>query len=119
MGDSAIVETIGLGGCAMAGAPGVARFVGAGGVAEALAATEEMREICWDEHPHFRIPALDDRGAPAGIDVLKVVESGITPLINTGIAGRRAGVGQIGAGIARAPLGCFTQALAALAGTAA
>jgi hypothetical protein len=115
IGDSAIVETIGLGGGAMAASPAVARFVGAGGVAEALAATAEIREITLDDHPHFRIPALDDRGAPVGIDVRRVVETGIAPLINTGIAGRVAGTGQIGAGIVRAPLACFVQALEAFA----
>jgi hypothetical protein len=116
LGDSAIVETIGLGGLAMAASPAVARFVGAGGVSEALAATAEMREICAGEHPVFRIPALDERGVPVGIDVRRVVETGITPLINTGIAGRKAGTGQVGAGVVRAPLGCFTAALEALAG---
>ncbi|MBI4247531.1 MAG: DUF1116 domain-containing protein [Candidatus Rokubacteria bacterium] len=115
LGDSAIVETIGLGGGAMAASPAVARFVGAGGMTEALAATEEIREICHGEHPYFRIPTLDERGAPAGIDVRMVVETGITPLINTGIAGRTAGTGQIGAGVVRAPLACFAQALEALA----
>jgi hypothetical protein len=115
MGDSAIVETIGLGGLAMAASPAVARFVGAGGMAQAVAATESMREITVGEHAHFRIPALDDRGTPVGIDVRRVVETGITPLINTGIAGRQAGVGQVGAGVARAPIGCFTAALQALA----
>jgi hypothetical protein len=115
MGDSAIVETVGLGAVAMAASPAVARFVGAGGVAESVAATAEMREIVHDEHPHFRVPFLDERGTPAGIDVRRVVETGITPLINTGIAGRRAGVGQIGAGVVRAPLACFTAALEALA----
>jgi hypothetical protein len=117
MGDSAIVETIGLGGVAMAAAPAVARFVGAGGVAQALAATAEMREISAGEHPHFRVPSLDDRGTPVGIDVRAVVETGITPLINTGIAGKTAGTGQVGAGVVRAPLACFTQALEALAST--
>ena len=115
MGDSAIVETVGLGGMAMAASPSVARFVGAGGMAAALAMTEEMREIVAGEHPHFRIPTLDDRGSPVGIDVRLVVETGITPLINTGIAGRKAGVGQVGAGVVRASLGCFTAALEALA----
>jgi hypothetical protein len=114
IGDSAIVETIGLGGGAMAASPAVARFVGAGGAADALAATEEIAEIALGEHPHFRVPALDDRGVPVGIDVRRVVETGITPLINTGIAGRIAGTGQIGAGVVRAPLACFTQALEAL-----
>ena len=115
MGDSAIVETVGLGGVAMAASPAVARFVGAGGMAEALTITEAMREITVGEHPHFRIPTLDDRGTPVGIDVRRVVETGVTPLINTGIAGRRAGTGQVGAGVARAPLACFTAALEALA----
>lgn len=114
MGDSAIVETIGLGGGAMAASPAVARFVGAGGMTEALAATSEIEEICLAEHPHFRISTLDERGAPAGIDVRRVVETGITPLINTGIAGRKAGTGQVGAGVVRAPLACFEQAVLAL-----
>jgi hypothetical protein len=116
MGDSAIVETIALGGVAMAASPAVARFVGAGGMAEALATTEEMREICLGEHPYFLIPANDERGTPTGIDVRAVVETGLTPLINTGIAGRKAGTGQIGAGVVRAPLACFERALEALAG---
>ena len=115
LGDSAIVETIGLGAVAMAASPAVARFVGAGGVAESAAATAAMREIVHDEHPHFRVPSLDDRGTPAGIDARRVVETGVTPVINTGIASRKAGVGQIGAGVVRAPLACFTSALEAFA----
>ncbi len=114
MGDSAIVETIGLGGGAMAASPAVARFVGVAGVAEARRITDEIREISVGEHPHFRVPALDERGVPAGIDVRAVVETGITPLVNTGIAGRNAGTGQIGAGVVQAPLACFIQALMAL-----
>jgi hypothetical protein len=97
----------------MATSPSVVRFVGAGGVQEAIAATEEMAEICLEEHPHFKIPTMDERGTPVGIDIRKVVETGITPLINTGIAGKIPGTGQIGAGIARAPLACFEQALEA------
>jgi hypothetical protein len=115
MGDSAIVETVGLGAFAMAASPAVVRFVGAGGFAEALRATAEMGEICLGEHPHFRVPTLDERGTPLGIDIRKVVETGIAPLINTGIAGKTPGVGQIGAGVARAPLACFEQALEAFA----
>jgi len=115
IGDSAIVETIGLGAFAMAGSPAVARFVGAGGMKEALRATDEMAEICLGEHPHFRMPGLDERGTPVGIDIRKVVETGITPLINTGIAGKVPGTGQIGAGVARAPLACFERALEAFA----
>jgi Protein of unknown function (DUF1116) len=113
MGDSAIVETIGLGGCAMAASPAAARFVGAGGMGEALEVTAEIREICVGEHPHFRIPYLDEQGAPVGIDLRAVIETGITPLINTGIAGRKAGTGQIGAGVVRAPFACFVRALEA------
>ena len=115
MGDSAIVETVGLGAFAMAASPAVVRFVGAGGLRDAVRVTEEMAEITLGEHPHFRIPTLDERGTPVGIDVRKVVETGITPLINTGIAGRVPGTGQIGAGVARAPLACFEQALDAIA----
>ncbi|HEV8473005.1 MAG TPA: DUF1116 domain-containing protein [Methylomirabilota bacterium] len=119
LGDSAIVETIGLGGLAMAASPAVARFVGAGGMAAATAVTAEMREIVAGEHPHFRIPTLDDRGSPVGIDARLVVETSIAPLINTGIAGKVAGTGQIGAGVVRAPLACFAQALQALTETSA
>ncbi len=115
MGDSAIVETIGLGAFAMAASPSVVRFVGAGGFADAIAATEEMSEICLGEHAHFKMPTMDERGTPVGIDIRKVVETGITPMINTGIAGKVPGTGQIGAGIARAPIACFTQALEAFA----
>ena len=115
MGDSAIVETVGLGAFAMAASPAVVRFVGAGGLRDAVRVTEEMAEITLGEHPHFRIPALDERGTPVGIDIRKVVETGITPLINTGIAGRTPGTGQIGAGVVRAPLACFAQALEAVA----
>jgi len=115
MGDSAIVETIGLGAFAMAASPSVVRFVGAGGFQEAVRATQEMAEICLGEHPHFRMPTLDERGTPVGIDIRKVVETGITPMINTGIAGKIPGTGQVGAGVARAPLACFEQALEAFA----
>ncbi len=115
MGDSAIVETIGLGAFAMAASPAVARFVGAGGLQDAIRNTEEMAEICLGEHPHFRMPTMDERGTPVGIDIRKVVETGIAPMINTGIAGKVPGTGQVGAGVARAPLGCFVQALQAFA----
>ena len=115
LGDSAIVETVGLGAFAMAASPAVVRFVGAGGFRDAVRVTEEMAEITLGEHPHFRMPNLDDRGVPVGIDIRKVVETGVTPLINTGIAGRTPGTGQIGAGMVRAPLACFEQALDAFA----
>jgi hypothetical protein len=113
MGDRAIVKTIGLGGCAMAASPAAARFVGAGGMAEALRVIREMRDISLSDHPHFRIPMLDERGAPVGIDIRPVIETGITLLINTGIAARKAGTGQIGAGVVYAPFDCFARAFEA------
>jgi hypothetical protein len=115
LGDSAIVETIGLGGMAMAASPAAARFVRAGGLDAALGVTADMREITLGEHPHLRIATDGDRGVPVGIDVRRMVETGITPVITTGIAGHRAGTSQVGAGAVRAPLGCFTVALEAFA----
>ncbi len=115
IGDSAITETLGVGGVAMIAAPGVTRFVGAGGFAEALEISEDMREIYVDTNPMFTIPTWDFQGACLGLDVRRVVETGVTPVINTGIAHRRAGIGQVGAGTVRPPLACFQQALEALA----
>jgi hypothetical protein len=115
MGDSTIVETIGLGGFAMAAAPAVAGFVGAGSASEAANFTHAMAEIALGENPEWTIPALDYQGVPTGIDVRLVVETGVAPTINTGIAHREPGVGQVGAGVVKAPLGCFEQALVALA----
>jgi hypothetical protein len=87
-----------------------------GGTARlAMETTEEMYEITLGEHAAFKIPALDFRGSPVGIDIRKVVETGITPAIDTGIAHREAGIGQIGAGLARAPMECFVRALDAFA----
>jgi hypothetical protein len=114
IGDSAILEAVGLGAFAMAAAPAVAGFVGAGGFAEALAYTRAMSEIAIGQNKNWSIPALNG-GVPVGIDARRVVETGIAPAINTGIAHRRAGVGQVGAGVARAPLACFEKALGALA----
>ncbi|MCX5977139.1 MAG: DUF1116 domain-containing protein [Coprothermobacterota bacterium] len=109
MGDSYLSEATGLGGVAMAAAPAITSFVG-GTVQDALDTTEEMYSITDAEHPRFKIPFLDYRGAPLGIDVRKVVELKIAPVINTGIAHRLPGVGQIGAGLFRPPLDCFLNA---------
>ena len=114
MGDSTIVETVGLGGFAMAASPAVAGFVGAGSASTALGHTRSMYEITAARNPEWTIPALDFVGVPAGIDARKVVASGIAPTINTGIAHREPGVGQVGAGIVNAPLRCFEQALLGL-----
>lgn len=115
IGDSAITETLGIGGAAMIAAPGVTRFVGAGGMGAALETSEEMAEIYLSSNPLFQIPSWDFRGACLGLDIRRVFETGITPLINTGIAHREAGIGQVGAGTVRAPLLCFEKALEALA----
>lgn len=115
MGDSTIVETVGLGGFAMAAAPAVAGFVGAGTASEAALFTQTMREITTGENPEWTIPALDYQGVPTGIDIRLVVESGIAPTINTGIAHKEPGRGQVGAGVVKAPLDCFDAALEGIA----
>ena len=115
MGDSTIVETVGLGGFAMAAAPAVAGFVGAGSASEAALFTRSMGEITIGENPEWTIPALDYRGVPTGIDIRLVVESGVAPTINTGIAHKESGRGQVGAGVVKAPLACFDAALVGIA----
>jgi hypothetical protein len=117
IGDSAIVETIGLGGFAMAAAPAVVGYVGAGRASEAAAFTRSMAEITVGRNPAWTIPAMDFAGVPTGIDIRLVVETGLVPTINTGIAHREPGVGQVGAGVVKAPLKCFEQALTAFAET--
>ncbi len=117
LGDSSILETMGVGGFAMGAAPAVAGFVGAGTFQDAVNYTREMGEITVGRNPNLPIPTLDFQGIPCGIDVRKVVETGITPVINTGIAHLRPGIGQVGAGIVRAPMECFIQCLEALADT--
>jgi hypothetical protein len=114
IGDSAITETAGIGGFAMATAPAIVTFVG-GTPKDALNATLEMYEITAAESRYFSIPALDFRGTPTGIDIRKVVELGIAPRINTGIAHKDAGVGQVGAGLVRPPMKIFEEALLAFA----
>ena len=116
LGDSAITETAGLGGFAMAAAPAIANFVG-GTPDDAIANTLAMGHITLGQNSAFTLPATNFSGSPAGIDARKVVDTGILPVINTGIAHREAGIGQIGAGITHAPLACFTQAIVALAET--
>ena len=114
IGDSAITETAGIGGFAMAGAPAIVRFVG-GSVSDALRTTREMYGITVTENPALALPIMDFRGAPTGIDATVVVRTGVLPQINTGIAGKVAGVGQVGAGLVNPPMECFTAAVAALA----
>jgi hypothetical protein len=114
IGDSTITETVGIGAFAMAAAPAIVNFIG-GAPEEALNASLEMYEITVAEHKHFTIPALGFRGSPVGIDIRKVVELGVTPRVNTGIAHREAGIGQVGAGLVRPPMSLFEDALVAFA----
>ncbi len=114
IGDSTITETAGLGAFAMAAAPAIVTFI-SGSPQDAINATLEMYEITATEHSHFSIPSLDFRGTPTGIDIRSVIELGITPRVNTGIAHKDAGVGQVGAGLVRPPMSVFEEALLAFA----
>ena len=114
IGDSAITETLGIGGFAMACAPAIVQFVG-GKSSDALAFSEEMYEITTGENTVFQIPALNFRGTPTGIDVIMVIEKNILPVINTGVAHKKPGIGQVGAGVLRAPALPFQKAFEALA----
>ena len=114
IGDSAITETAGIGGFAMATAPAIVRFVG-GTVPDALATTRRMGEITLAANPRWSVPVLDFAGVPTGIDVSRVCRTGILPQINTGMAGKRAGVGQVGAGLVTPPAEIFPKALSRLA----
>lgn len=113
IGDSAVLELTGLGAAAAAGSPAVAQFVG-GSMTAAAALTERLASVCAGQSSRFKIPALGNAGTPLGVDVRRVVELGVTPAITTGILHRSAGTGQVGAGVAEAPLACFTAALADL-----
>ncbi|WP_231941995.1 DUF1116 domain-containing protein [Paenarthrobacter ureafaciens] len=112
IGDSAITETAGIGGFAMAAAPAITQFVG-GSVEDAFSCSNRMYEITLDEHKFFNIPQFNFRGSATGIDLRKVIEVGILPQINTGIAHKEPGVGQIGAGLVNPPKACFNKALSA------
>jgi hypothetical protein len=110
IGDSSITETAGYGGFAMAAAPAIVSWVG-GSTAFAVQNTERMYEITQTKHKYFLIPFLDFQGTPTGIDIRKVVRFGIAPIVNTGIAHKLPGIGQIGAGTASFPMELFKNAL--------
>ncbi len=114
IGDSVITETAGIGGFAMAAAPAIVKFVG-GAPADAIAFTEKMYEITLAESEFYKIPVLDFRGTPTAIDLRLVVEKGILPVINTGIAHKEPGVGMVGAGLVKPPENCFKDAMSAFA----
>ena len=113
LGDSAICETAGFGGSSLAASPALVQLIG-GTVAEAVAYSREMYEITVARNPALSLPNLDFAGAPCGIDIRKVVDTGIRPVLTTGIAHKQAGLGQIGAGIVRSPMDCFVKAVLAL-----
>ena len=115
IGDSTITETVGLGGFAMAAAPAIVRVVG-GGPDDALETTRAMYDISWGESGSYQIPALGFRGTPFGIDCREVVRTRVLPFVNTGIAHREPGIGQIGAGVVEPPMEAFAEAVRALAG---
>ena len=112
IGDSVITETVGIGGFAMAAAPAIVKFVG-GTPADAINFTRQMYAITVAENDTYQIPAMDFRGTPTGIDVVKIVETGVLPAINTGIAHKEPGIGMVGAGLVEPPRECFTDAFAA------
>ena len=115
IGDSAVLELVGLGGAAAAGSPAVAGFLG-GRMADALAVTEDMADVCVTHSSRFTLPTWDNRGTPVGVDARHVLDLGLPPRITTGILHASSGAGQIGAGVATAPIDCFRQAVLALAG---
>ena len=114
IGDSVITETAGIGGFAMATAPALVTFIG-GTPRDAINTTLDMYEITFGEHKHFNIPFLDFRGTPTGVDIRKVVDTNMSPRVNTGVAHKDPGVGQVGAGVVSAPMKCFEDALVAFA----
>ena len=114
IGDSSITETTGIGGFAMAGAPAIVRFIG-GTPADAVRYTLEMYDITVAEETQYQLPTLNFRGTPIGIDIRQVVRQSLLPIINSGIAHRQPGIGQVGAGIVRPPMECFVEAVRDLA----
>jgi hypothetical protein len=116
IGDSTICETYGIGGFAMAAAPAIVEFVG-GTPQDAVRFTLAMYEVTHGESKHYRIPAMAFRGTPTGIDVIKIVEKGTVPAVNTGIAHKEPGIGQVGAGLVEPPMAVFEEALKTFFGT--
>lgn len=115
LGDSAIMEVGGFGGCSMITSPAIIKFLGADSVDIAFETTDKMYQIAESEHPRYQIPIYNFRGIPSGLDAMKIVETGITPILNTAIASNKAGVGMVGAGMSVLPIEPFAAALKALA----
>ena len=115
IGDSAICESFGIGGVAMGSAPAVVRFVGAASVEQAYQYSRDMLAVTAGQSTTYLMPSMNFIGTGTGFDIRKVTETGILPVINTGMAHKKPGIGQVGAGIVRAPMGCFRKALEAFA----
>lgn len=109
IGDSCITETFGLRGFSLAAAPAIVQFIG-GTYSDGVRITKEMYEITCSESSFLKIPNLNFRGVPTGIDIVKVLKTGVTPTITTGIAHKDPGIGQVGAGLVKAPMECFEKA---------
>jgi hypothetical protein len=109
-GESTFNETAGLGGFAQAAAFPLQEYQG-GSADKMVEANLAMYDITLAEHPELKIPYLGFRGVPSGIEIHRVVETGITPIMDIGVAGKAGG--QIGAGSFRAPMECFQHAVAA------
>jgi hypothetical protein len=116
-GDSAILESYGFGGMVSVAAPAVQQIIGSGDgtFADALATSDEQSAIVVTNNPNMPIPTWNFKGVPVGLDVRKIVETGITPLVTTPVMHKKAGIGLVGIGKCRAPVECFTAALEALA----
>lgn len=115
LGDSAIMEVGGFGGCAMIASPAITKFLGRSSIDIAYETTDNMYKIALSTNPKYQIPIYNFRGIPLGLDIVKIVKTGITPVLNTAIASNKAGVGMVGAGMAITPLKPFEDALLALA----
>jgi hypothetical protein len=109
-GESPITETVGLGGFAQACALSLQDYQG-GSAGIMIERNRQMYEITYGENVTYRIPLFDFRGTPTAIDARRVLATGITPVMDVGLAGRDGG--QIGAGIIRAPRECFELAMSA------
>jgi hypothetical protein len=110
MGDSSITETMGIGGFAMSAAPAIVQYVG-GTIEDAISCSLRMYEITESENPNLKIPTGNFKGLPLGIDILKVLQKRILPIINTGIAHKNPGIGKVGAGLVTPPIECFDKAV--------
>lgn len=110
LGDSFITEVVGLGACALSAAPAISSFLGTS-QSDSENIVETMRRVCAGTSSRFVIPSGGYVGTPLGIDVSKVVSAATSPIVEYGLAHKRPGIGQIGAGLTEVPMAPFEQAL--------